>query len=260
MTKTSKIIITLITLSLTGWSASLQAQTLSPEEQIKKSVQALGGADSIRQSFNYKASGKFIMDRMGRQISGDLEAVLKNLKNYRKVNLTFGGNSFTTISAYNGKTAWMDMQGSVADTPALDYESDADHTVLLLINNEAVIKPGKNTELEGKKVTGVEVEYKSKKTTFYFDEESGLLLEIAFQDYYFGQGNTRELIEKKIRYSDYREFNGVKYPARSVYYEKGQKSYEFFFDKMEFNPNTPDAIFDRPDEKMDLRYYEESMD
>jgi hypothetical protein len=82
----------------------------------------------------------------------------------------------------------------------------------------------------------------------------------VFQDLYFGENMTRETLEKRIRFSDYRPAEGGPFPMTMVLYEKGKKDMEYRYSEIRFNPEVPARLFDRPDRKLDLRYWEEKMD
>lgn len=238
-------------------SAGLHAQ--APQEIVKKSVEAIGGEAAIQQQFNFKATGEFEFSRRGMTVKGDLELILKGRKSYRKVNMNFGGMKFVMVQSYNGKISWIEARGNVVNQPALNSETELDHTFALLIKKEAKFTKAKDTEVEGKKALGVQVEFNGKKTIFYFDSETFLPLEVSYKDYFFGDKNTKELLDRKTQYLDYKKQGSVMYPSRMVIFNKGQKIGEMKIATVVFNPNIADDFFDRPDEELDFRYGEERM-
>ncbi len=109
-------------------------------------------------------------------------------------------------------------------------------------------------------MTGIEADVGGAKTTFYIDKENHTLTEVVFEDIFFGENQTKELLEKRIRYDEYRDFDGVRFPTRMTFYEKGEKKVEFHFTDVTFSPEVGDEQFERPDQELDLRYWEEKMD
>jgi hypothetical protein len=83
---------------------------------------------------------------------------------------------------------------------------------------------------------------------------------MVFEDTYFGENNTKELIQKRIRYDDYEEFEGVRFPTRMTFYEKGEKQQELELARISFAPEVTADQFRRPEQELDLRYSEERMD
>lgn len=147
--------------------------------------------------------------------------------------------------------------GTTVDQPSLNYESDLAHDIPLLVEKDAVFSLGKEKEIEGKKAVGIEVDYKGKKTTFYIDRENYTVLEMVYKDLYFGEKYTKEMLEQRIRYGDYKQMDGVLFPARLEIYQEGKKFAELHYDEVVFNPEVALAKFDRPDQKLDLKYREE---
>ena len=147
--------------------------------------------------------------------------------------------------------------GTLVDQPALNYESDLAHTIGLLIEKNASFSISKETEIDGKKAIGIEANFKDKKTTFFIDQETYLPLEIVFEDYYFAENATRELMEKRIHFLEYKNIAGVSFPTKTAIYLKGKKLLELDFNSVTFNRPVSANIFSRPDQEMDLRYSEE---
>lgn len=248
------MILTVITLMI---SVGLWAQ--SPADTVKKCVEALGGEAGIQKSLNFSADGIMKMSFGNMEFTGKIKTVRQGRKNWARVEIKFGGNTFVVFQAYDGKTAWMDRMNTVADQPSLNNESELDHTLTLLLEKDAKFSAGKATEIEGKKVIGLDVEFKGKKTTVYIDPDTHLPMEIVFTDEFFGQNNIKEMVDVRSRLLDYKTVDGVPFPMRIVRYQKGKKQVEMTFDNVTFNPKVAEDLFSRPDKAMDLRYGEEMM-
>jgi len=239
------------------FSISLFAQ--NPKEIVEKCVNALGGEEAVKKFSNYKAKGEVKISMRGMELSGKLETIQIGRNVWNRTEIKFGRDVFTMLMAYDGEAAWMDRMGTIVDQPALNYESDFDHSFALLIEKEAVFSLAREKEIEGKKVIGLEVDFKDKKTTFYIDPETYAILEMAYKDLYFGEKYTKEMLEKRVRYADYKISDGVFFPMKWTLYQKGKKLFEFQYSEISFNPEVALAKFKRPDQKLDLRYSEERI-
>ena len=239
---------------------TLKGIAQNPKEIIDKCVDALGGAEAIEKYADYQANGDMKFSMRGMEITGKIKLIQKDRKSWTRSEIVFGKDIFVMIQAYDGETAFSERQGTVVDQPALNYESDLDHTVSLLIEKDAAFSLAKATEIEGKRVIGIEANFNGKKTIFFIDSESYALLEIVYKDLYFGEKYTKEMLEKRIRYADYKKLDKVLFPTRMTFYEKGEKRAEFHLSEVSFNPQVAADKFKRPDQELDLRYWEERID
>lgn len=250
------VIIVVLSLLL---STSVRLLAQNPKEIVSKCVNALGGEEAIKKHLDFSAEGELKISIRMMELSGKLKMIKKERKSWIKAEITFGNNVFIMILAFDGKTAWMDRLNTIADQPSLNFESDLDHTLSLLSEKNATFSLAKETEIEGKKVVGIDADFKGKKTTFFIDRETYFPLEIVFKDLYFGESKTKEVLEKRVRYLGIKKFSGVLFPSKMVFYEKGKKKMELDFDKVVFNPKVSPDIFERPDQEPDLRYFEEMI-
>jgi hypothetical protein len=232
----------------------------SPQDVVEQCVAALGGESAVVKYKDYQAQGQAKLSMYGREFTGSVEIIEQGRNKRLKTELAFGKDTFVIINAYDGETAFQDRQGRIIDKPALNYESDLDHTFAVLIDEGTVFAAGKSTEIGGRKVTGIEADLDGKKTTFFIDNDSHTVSEIVFEDMYFGENNTKELIEKRIRYADYRDVEGIPFPTRMTFYEKGEKQWEIELADVSFEPEVDAELFRRPEQGLDLRYSEERMD
>jgi len=249
--------IIIVILSLFILSSGLWAQTA--REIVNKCITALGGETAIRNFSNYKAAGELKLSFGQRQVSGKLTLIQKGEKYRMQGEVTFGSSLFTVVRAFDGSAGWMERMGTIVDQPALNYQSDADHTPSLLLEKEAAFSLAKETEIEGKKAVGIEVSFQGKKTIFFIDKTDYTILEILYKDLYFGRTQTKEMMEKRIRCLDYKKKGGAMFPFKQVFYQDGQKRMEIHFSEIDFNPTVSDEIFKRPDQELDLRYMEERL-
>ena len=230
-----------------------------PKEIVDKCVNVLGGEEAVKKFYDYKAKGEIKVSVRGMELIGKLEAIQKGRKLWRRAEIKFGKDVFVMVQAYDGKTAWMDRLGTIVDQPSLNYETDLDHDFFLLIEKDAVFSLGKEKEIEGRRAMGIEVDFKDKKTTFFIDKETYTILEMVYKDLYFGEKFTKEMMERRIRYGDYKKLESVFFPTKMTIYQEGKKLFEFQFNEVDFNPQIALAKFQRPDQELDLRYREERI-
>jgi hypothetical protein len=241
-----------------AFASSLAAE--GPEDIVARCVEALGGPDAIRMYSNYQAKGDAKFTNFGREFTGTIDIIEKGKKKRVATEMAFGKERFVFVSAYDGETAFRERQGEIVDVPALNYESELKHTMQALIDGDAVFTFTKETEIDGRKVTGIEADVNGSKTTFFIDKDTYTVSELVFEDMFFGETQTKELLERRVRYDDYQDFAGVRFPARMTLYEKGEKKVAFHFTDVSFSPEVSADRFERPDQALDLRYWEEKMD
>lgn len=231
----------------------------NPKEIVEKCVKVLGGEEAIKKFSDYKATGEIKVSIRGMELAGKLESIRKGRKIWNRMEIVFGKDVFVMLQAFDGKTAWMDRLGTIVDQPSLNYETDFDHDLSLLIEKDAVFSLAKEKEIEGKRAIGIEVDNKDKKTTFYIDKETFTILEMVYEDLYFGEKYTKEMLERRVRYGEYKKLDNVFFPTRMEIYQEGKKVVEFQYNEVTFNPEIALAKFQRPDQELDLRYREEMI-
>jgi len=239
------------------FAANLFAQ--NPKEVIEKCINALGGEEAVMKFSDYHAKGEVKLSMRGMELPGKLESIVIGRRVWNRIELTFGRETYTMLMAYDGESAWMDRMGTIVDQPSLNYESDSDHGIPLLIEKDAVFSIAEEKEIEGRKAFGIDVDFKGKKTSFFIDKETYTVLEEVYKDLYFGEKYTKEMLEKRARYADYKKVDGIFFPMKITLYQEGKKVMEFQYSEVKFSPEVALAKFKRPDQKLDLRYGEERI-
>jgi hypothetical protein len=235
---------------------SLTAQ--SADDALNKAIQAHGGAEALAKWSSYQAEGQIVTP--SGSVMGTISGIYMGGKQWAKVIYKFGKETFSTIQAFDGKASWMESQGEVSDTPAWNTEIKNQHQIDWLLNKEVSWKLGKESEIEGSKVLALEGELKDKKTTFWLDPATYLVMEISFKDTFISEKEIKEVQEMRIRYNNYQTTDGVKFPMSRLLFSEGKKGTEMKYDKITFSPKVAASKFQRPSQKVDLRYYEEQID
>jgi hypothetical protein len=236
----------------------LQVFSQTPKEIVAQCIKSMGG-QKMSKFADYKASGDISYFMRGSEISGTINVIVKPQKYWRQIELDFGSRPYNMKNVYDGQIAFSERNGRISDQPSLNSETDLDHSILLLLDNKNKFMMDNETELDGFKVFGILVESNDKLTLFHIDKNEFVVRQISFKDSYFGENNTKELIEKRIRYSDYKTIDGVLFPMEMVFFEKGRKEFIYKFKNVEFSPQAEFNLFSRPDEELDLRYWEETI-
>jgi len=255
--KQTLLLITLLMVSWLGVNAPLHAQ--DADALVKKCVETMGGEEAVSNFADFKAEGRMTMSFGPRQMNGTFTQYTVGNKSYFKMEVKFGSRNFLVIRAFDGKQAWMDRMGSIADQPVLNDQSRLDHGIDLLINKDAVFSMGSNTEIDGKKVLAVEALYKNKKTTFYIGSEDYMVKEIQYSDLFFNRNEVKESLEKRMRFSDYKKLGNGLFPHKWVTFNKGQKEGELTMEKITLKPEVTAQLFARPDQAPDLRDGDERL-
>jgi hypothetical protein len=244
-------------LSILAISSVLPVSAQTPQDIVNKCITALGGEEAVRNFINYKAAGE-IDYLFGTQIfKGKIKVLKRGEKFWTKIDFSIGNYVLKVFRVFDGKNAWTDQNGTITDMPALNYHSELAHTPLLLLEKQAAFTLAERTEIKGKTVIGIEVTFKNKKTTFLIDQTDHTLREVRYSDLFFSNTLTKETLEKRIRYLDYKKVKGFMFPSRIIHYLKGKKQMELYLHDITFNPELPSILLLRPDRELDLRYMEE---
>ena len=227
----------------------LQAE-ISVDEIVKKNIEACGGIKKLSSIKTTKVEAKFTL--MG--VEGP--AVINQKRpNKMRIDVTFQGMQI--VQAYDGKKAWiiMPFHGStdpqdMPETEAKSFINDADFDGPLVDYK----KKGHKVELLGKEDFEGTPIYKVKLTTkdgsiktLYFDKEYFLLLKSV---------STTKIQEKDVEkteiYSDFKEVQGIMIP-HSIKITGEMFNIEMVFEKIEFNVDIDDKIFNMPEKKVEKK-------
>lgn len=247
-------------LSVLILSSVLPAAAQTPREIAKTCVTALGGEEAVRNFNNYKASGDIDYFLGLQLLKGKIEVIKTGEKFWTKIDFRMGNFVIKVFQVFDGKNAWTSRNDNITDQPALNYHSELAHTPSLLLEKQAVFSRTEDIEIEGKPTIGLEVTFDNKKTTFFIDQTDNTIKEVRYNDLFFSEAYTKEIVEKRISYLDYTRVNGFMFPSRIIHYQKGKKQMVLYLHQISFNPELPPILLKRPDRKFDLRYMEEKFE
>jgi hypothetical protein len=139
------------------------AQAQDPKAVVDSCVAALGGEPGVARFSDFEADGTVRVFQSGDEYTGKVKRIQKGNRTYRRAEFTFGSDLYAVSSAFDGKSAFTDRNGTVTDRPSLNDESDLDHTLSILLDKDAAFSLSKETEIEGRRVLGVEASLHGKK-------------------------------------------------------------------------------------------------
>lgn len=245
-----------IVLLLLAGAGSLAGQSAS--ETAGKALQTLGGPVALARWGNFEAEGQLI--NPNGSVLGAFQQVRLQQKQWARGIVRYGNETFTVIEAYDGQNSWTDFAGEVSDASSWNNEVKNQHGVDWLGDPEVAWKPVRESEIDGRKVLGLEGEKKGKQTTFWLDPETCQVIEISYKDIFISENEIKEVQEMRLRYGDYQTVAGAPFPMLQSTFTDGKKGMEMRYEKIVFNPSVSPAKFQRPSQKVDLRYREEQLD
>jgi hypothetical protein len=232
----------------------------SPQDTVAKVLQAMGGPAAISKWRDLDAEGEFKFSFGGNEFVGKIRIVRKGPQSWSKTTLKFGSETFVVITAFDGKAAWTDRQGTVSDEPTVNNETELRHDLDLLLHGDVTWTLGTESELEGGKVSALEAERQGKKTTFWIDPITYQVREISYKDTVISEKAIKEEKEIRVRLADYKSIDGTTFATKVTNYRDGRKGSEVTLSKVTFGPSISPSFFQRPQQKVDLRYEEERID
>lgn len=233
----------LTTLTLLAARQPAAAQALpDAAEIVKKYVQAMGG-ETLREKPGMRTSGTFTMPAMG--TSGPME-VAQARPNQLVLMMTLPGIG-EMRSGFNGDVGWSlnPLEGPrlLTGKELVQLRDDADFAATLraphLIESMETVDAA---DVDGQACYRVRVLWKSGRETFdCYATDSGLLLATDLRT-----ETVMGSVDATILFSEYREFDGVRLPTRTVQRVMGQE-FVMTVDAVQFGP-IDGSVFELPAE------------
>lgn len=224
----------------------------APRQIIEKAIKATGGAKNLAKLKVTRSKFKGTLDTQGvtANITGE---TLVQLPGQMKlvINAEVQGQNFTVNYVVNGGKAWLDVAGNTMDLKDADledgkeslYAEQARMLVPLLRDKAFRLAALGDLKVEGRDTVGVKVSSAGHKDiNLYFDKKTGLL---AKDERRALDENKQEVTEEAF-YSDYREVNGLKVPAKLVVHQDGKKLFDVEVMDYTFPEHIDAAEFARP--------------
>jgi photosynthetic reaction center cytochrome c subunit len=218
------------------------ASTAAADEIAERYVNALGGADKIRQITSRVTKGTIHAGGSDTPID-----VITKAPN-KRISITHGANG-ESITAFDGTSGWLGNTGrparemSAAESGAAGLDAEF-YLALRLKELFPQLRRGRPEEINGVECeTLIGTAPSRPPVRLYFDRKSGLLTRmVRFAETPLGRNPTQ------IDYADYREVDGVKMPFR---WTLSRPNGRFTIQLAEVKANVPvdDARFVKPAER-----------
>lgn len=209
----------------------------TPKALLARYVDALGGEQALRKHDSSTRMGKMAIAAMGMEGSTTVHAAAPDKM---VMNIETGMGAMN--QGYNGEVGWSDnpMTGAtVLEGEQLDnMKQQADyHLPLNYAKHFNTMETVEAVDFNGTPAFKMKVVGSSGRESFhYFDKESGLLLGIQGV-----QAGPMGESEVKISFSDYKDFDGVKMPAKTTLDVQGMQI-EQTIDTVTFGDVDPGAF------------------
>jgi|GEM_PF-83566 len=238
--------------------AGLQAQEMTADELIAKSIETLGGAEAMAELENLKMTATVSMGPM--ELPGTMYSVRPNLQHF-EINI----QGKTLIQAYDGETAWMINPFQGGDSAQKMPEEEAKEFTRSTFEAGYIdyAKKGHKVSLEGTEtVEGTET-YKLKLSKadgtveyHYFDSE---LFVPVMQSSEMASGPAKGQFSQTF-VSDYQEVNGVMMPFFMESKMNGETFQKITMETIEANVDVDMALFSMPMAEGEAAPAEEAME
>ena len=197
---------------------------------IDKAIKAHGGEDNLvkLQLVRVKSKGSMTIMGMNVRFTSDLICQLPK-KSKQAVTFELGDQKIAMVQVLNGSKAWVVTDGENKDVEGEErkalqednYSNYVESLVPLAKDKDFTLSVIAEAKLNGKPAAGVKVKSKDHKDIeLYFDKETGLLVRLVRNAY---NSETMKEAVFEIVYSDFKDFNGVKQPAKARLSKDGKK-------------------------------------
>ena len=244
-----KLLLFVIGIVTTG---QIIAQDLSPDEIVSRHLKATG-QDKFMDMETMKMTGKMTQQGLDMQVT-------QYQKKPEKVRQDIEVQGMTVTMVVDGETGWVlnPMMGSTdpqdlnaESIKALEKEGNNDPTAtwdnpfVTWKEDGTKIEMAGREDINGSPAYNLKFTFKEGYTINYIIDAAGFVL-LKTKSIQNVQGQT---YDREIRYSDYRDINGILFPGKFEMLVNGQIGQVFTIDKCEFNIPVDDSIFIKPVKK-----------
>jgi hypothetical protein len=243
--------ISLVVAALLGLARLALAQN-KPVELIDKAIKATGGADQIAKLKAFESKAKGTLDVMGMQIPFAKESKVVQAGKFKEsMQMDVGGQKITMNQGYNGKTGWINANGTevpVSDKIAEEFKHAA---YLISIGGYAQLKekpftlsPLGETKVNNRPAVGIKVSNPGHRDIdLYFDKDTGLMAKMEFRAWDIQMN--KEVNEERI-VTEYADYDGLKVPKKAAVQRDGKKIMDLEVTEIKFLGQVDDSEFEKP--------------
>lgn len=180
---------------------------ITPEELIEKFTKAIGGKDALNNLKTIKIESKATLKAQGQSLAGTSVQIIKFPdKEYSFMQTPV----FKQEGWINGQKAWRNVGTGVEEVSGDDLKKALSSVGLFITELPKFIEKGYKCEILGEKDGLIKFKYKDTDgdvATYYFDKKTFLPAKRISTEQ--GPQGPIEIVEE---FSDYENFNGIKYP------------------------------------------------
>jgi hypothetical protein len=218
---------------------------------VDRAMKAMGGETKLSRLQTGSAKGKVTGQENGQELTFTFDGSWHGRSQYRlDGEASHGGQAMKLLVVINGDKGWAKVGDRTEEAPAeiLSLIRDAIHTLrtpqLLPGLKEPAYKLSHSGEVKigDRAAVGLLVAHKDHKDlNLYFDKENGLPLKSEIR---MTEPGGKE-ITAEFHYSDYKEFDGVKHPAKVVI-RADDKELTMHIDQVKAEEKPDESLFAKP--------------
>jgi hypothetical protein len=225
----------------------------SPEGLVEKAIKAHGGADKLAKLGAVRLKAKGTAELMGQTVPFTGETTSRFPDKMRsEIQFVVGDQKPTLVQVLNGDKAWMSGAGQTQELqgPLLDdmketiYRNWVESLVPLVKDRSFKLEGLGETKVDGRPAEGIKVSSKGHRDVkLYFDKATGLLVKSEHRGF---DPTTMQDADLDSVYSDFKDFDGLKQPQKTVSHRDGKKSVAYKIVELTFPDKLDDARFAKP--------------
>ncbi|MCI0463803.1 MAG: outer membrane lipoprotein-sorting protein [Gemmataceae bacterium] len=247
-----KLVVMLGCVCWLGITLQSSAQQDESRALIEKGIKALGDEKKLAaiKAVQIKAKGKVNLMNMDIPVTFELSTQLPD-KIKLAGDLEINNMNISVVQVYDGKKGWTSFLGKTAELDKKQLEEMKNNmhvekvTGLLALRDKSYkLSPLGEGKVEGRDVVGIQVTKEgARDVNLWFDKQNHLILKAEYRAL---DGNTMQEVNQEKIYLEYKEFNGLKMPARIVVKNDGNHFATFEVTDVMFVDRFDDSVFAKP--------------
>lgn len=245
---------TILAVFVISWVTNFPLTTAAAEdakEIVKKAVAAHGGADKINKFKGVRSESKGVISIMGTDFEFTNQSVSQFPdKQKSTIQIEFMGNSITVVQLVNGERVSLTVNGMAQEIPE-SQKTELREAIQLqkIMNLTSLLEDGRyelkvipGVKVDDRETVGIAVGGKDlKEVKVFFDKQTYLVAKVERKAH--DPSLSGDEVNQETIVSDYKEFNGVKKPMKTVILLDGKKFMEAVNTKVEVVEKIDDKEF-----------------
>lgn len=235
------------------FSQYTSAEEMEPAKILNKAMTAQGGRDNLKRTTMLHLRSKGVSIVSGKERKFSAEYWYKSPGQSKMVSKIKIGEDqeIVFLQVSNGKTGWEKTDESLRalsesefkEWQASDNVTQATRLFPLLDDKSISLTATGETTVDDQEAVGIRVSRKGHRDlNLYFDSKKYLLLKSEIR---LTPRDAKESL-KETFYSDYKDFDGLKFPMKRTRFLNGKKVMEDEVVEIEFLENIDETLFQKP--------------